>query len=79
MIDRERIETMQRRSESWYEPLTISPEALSELCRVYLAWLDAPEGRADLHPVHSNAVEVFYMSTTGKELDGKQVRLVEVK
>jgi hypothetical protein len=84
VIDRERIKEILEDSLSEARRTDFVPaqdEELSELCRVYLAWLDAPEAWMSY-----NIEE--YMCAHGNDAaeqeridaaDGKRVRLVEVK
>lgn len=84
MIDRERIKEILEDSLSEYRRTDFVPpqdEEMAELCRVYLAWLDAPEAWMSFN------IEA-YMCAHGNDeseqdkidsVDGKRVRLVEVK
>lgn len=80
MISRDRIETLRS---LWPQIFCdeVTGDEIDELCRVYLAWLDAPEAWMSY-----NIEE--YMCAHGNDaaeqeriddVDGKRVRLVEVK
>jgi hypothetical protein len=72
VIDRDRIECLLKLNKDGLPAL--SANEIAELLRVYLAWLDAPEGRAS--HAFGKAARV---TVQGTGIVGKRVRLVEVK
>lgn len=54
------------------------PEVMAELCRVYLAWVDAPEGSVN-EVGGSLAAVIVGQLPSGSLKVGKRVKLVEVK
>lgn len=55
----------------------LTRDEVVELCRVYLAWIDAPERTAYMYSDPSGYIEGRIVCPIN--LDGKRVRLVEVK
>jgi hypothetical protein len=78
MIDRERVIRIASGG-----PLRVQADELDELCRVYLAWLDAPAGDAFLVSVGRSedclSVGTPYLTPDLAKMAGKRVRLVEAK
>ncbi len=80
MIDRERIKEILEDSLSEARRTDFVPaqdEELSELCRVYLAWLDAPASMLYYDSEYLAAKDLGLDDEL--RLHGKTVRLVEVK
>jgi hypothetical protein len=75
VIDRERVIRIASGG-----PLRVQADELDELCRAYLAWLDAPEGSAESHcDARADWIEVEVSDEQATHINGKRVRLVEVK
>lgn len=83
MIDRNYIAAILENAKACDPSLrtTVSCQELSELCRVYLAWLDAPTSRMIQTFTYDNDfLAATDISADDEErLSGKTVRLVEVK
>lgn len=73
MIDREKVLALLGVANAEGQAVKLKPSELAELCRVYLAWLDADEQEVFEH--WSGNGELYPDS----DLIGKRVRLVEVK
>lgn len=78
MIDREYVEKKHIKARNWQGQISVNASALAELCRVYLAWLDAPEARP--LELQCNGFDDPDRERLDKLVkSGKRVRLVEVK
>lgn len=76
MLDRQYVEKTHVKSSNWQGKISVSASLLAELCRVYLAWHDAPE--VDVEPDMDTGGETGAIWLE-QEMIGKRVRLVEVK
>jgi len=80
VIERELIDEMIRNDYSICTPCgdagLAGSDVVRELCRVYLAWMGAPEVE---YLSESNLCDIGALSDEAYSLIGKRVRLVEVK
>lgn len=76
MIEKKRVEFLRRH---W--ALEISVDEVEELFRVYLAWMEAPEAKLawSFGDEGEYTFEIEASYETKNKVDGKRVRLVEVK
>lgn len=82
MIPRQEVEFTLAMAEKGLRSET-PPEVMAELCRVYLAWVDAPEGSVvgqsgpdHFFGMHMGAIVQMHDPASVK---GKRVKLVEVE
>ena len=76
MIDREYVEKKHIKARNWQGQISVNASALAELCRVYIAWMDAPEVTVLPDAVTGDDDGAIWLEP---EMIGKRVRLVEVK
>ena len=78
MIPREEIEFSKALAENGHS-CEVPADRMAELCRVYLAWLDAPMGEVASFPVGPHAVQVGVRISALEQCiwdNGQRVRLV---
>lgn len=76
MIEREKILALLGVSEQHGATVEMTPSELAELCRVYIAWMEAPEVTVLPDAVTGDDDGAIWLEP---EMIGKRVRLVEVK
>lgn len=83
MIDAKYLETLREanRNLGVGGEVIVNVGMFDELCRVYLAWLDAPICRAGYYstPPMQAVTGVYFTDPEIKQMAGKYVRLMEVK